>query len=101
VACVPATYAAVLPAGHIVVLLAGVLVRLLVLEQQPDGQRAIATAFIAAHPLCTYCRCALVSTLLSGFYARTTNMSPSLLQLRSRHDTFASPDIITCPALLV
>jgi hypothetical protein len=67
VARIPAADAAVLPAGYIVVLLAGVLVRLLVLEQQPDGQRAIAIAVISAHPLCTDRRCTLVSTLLSGF----------------------------------
>lgn len=55
-ACVPAADAAVFATCHIVVLLAGVLVRLLVFEQQPDGQRAIAVAVIAAHPLYTEAR---------------------------------------------
>lgn len=50
VAGVAAADAAVLAAGHIVVLLPGVLVRVLMLKEQSDGQRA---AIIASHPLCT------------------------------------------------
>jgi hypothetical protein len=50
VAGVPAADAAVLATSYIVMLLAGILVRLLVLEQQPDGQWA--TAVIAAYLLC-------------------------------------------------
>ena len=96
-ACVSAADAAVLPAGYIVVLLAGVLVRLLVLEQQPDGQRAT-VAIIAAHTLCTDRRCTLVSKLLSGFDDKVTDMSPSLVHFKSLQDISASPDILAHPA---